>query len=191
MYKKLEEIVSIQTGSTIRGDYDSLAAGDYAVILPRHIKADNKIDFEAVRSIDFPLRSPLYLEAGHLLFSSKGSFKVSLYEGESYKYIASAAFFVMTVKTPSIVDPAYLREYLSSDYMRKKYRSMTDGATIPSISIKQFKEIEINIPPIEEQKKIAKIMMLHDDYRKLLEKKSELVAAQKNAIFKKLTQTGD
>lgn len=191
MYKKIGEILDIQTGSTIRGDYDSLADGDLAVILPRHIGAENAINFAAVRSIDAPLRSPLYLESGHLIFSSKGSFKVSLYEGEANKYIASAAFFVMTVKNPAIVDPAYLREYLSSDYMRKKYRSMTDGATIPSISIKQFKEIEIYIPLIEEQKKIAKIMMLHDDYRKLLEKKSELIVAQKNAIFKKITQIGD
>lgn len=191
MYQKLGEILDIQTGSTIRGDYESLVDGDFAVILPRHVMADNNIDFDAVRSIDAPLRSPFYLESGNLLFSSKGSFKVSLYEGKSGKYIASAAFFVMTVRNPKIIDPAYLKEYLSSDYMRKKYRSMTDGATIPSISIKQFKEIEVYIPLIEEQKKIAKILALHDDYKKLLEKKAELLTAQKNAIFKVITKTGD
>lgn len=191
MYQKLGEIIDIQTGSTIRGDYESLVDGDFAVILPRHILADNSIDFGVVRSIDAPLRSPFYLESGNLLFSSKGSFKVSLYEGESNKYIASAAFFVMIVKNPKIIDPTYLKEYLSSDYMRKKYRSMTDGATIPSISIKQFKEIEVYMSPIEEQKKIAKILASHDDYKKLLEKKSELIMAQKNAIFKKITKTGD
>lgn len=68
----------------------------------------------------------------------------------------------------------FLYSFLKSEFFMKKVISMATGCAQPNISNKQLEIIEIPLPPIEEQKKIADI----------LEKASNLISLRKKQIEK-------
>ncbi|MEH7277867.1 restriction endonuclease subunit S [Bacillus toyonensis] len=54
--------------------------------------------------------------------------------------------------------PQFVRYFLNSDFMRKKYELIKTGLAYPQLSLKQIQDIVIPIPSIEEQQQIVKIL---------------------------------
>lgn len=87
-----------------------------------------------------------------------------------------------------IIDPnriyrRYLKHYLvSSSYQAKIWQSMV-GVAQPNISSKQLEQIEIPIPPIAEQKRIAAILDKAEELRGLRRQALEQLDAMTQSIF--------
>ena len=77
---------------------------------------------------------------------------VSIADGE--KLLANANLYVVELDTDK-VDPYYLKAFLESEEGQARFRSITVGATIPSIGIKDLKTIRIPISDMDEQRKIG------------------------------------
>ena len=58
----------------------------------------------------------------------------------------------------SIITSGYIRYILSSQKIKDKIISKSAGGTVKSISMKELQLIQIPIPPIEEQERIAGIL---------------------------------
>lgn len=113
---------------------------------------------------------------------------------------------VLTNYDIGIVSPAYkvfefnenlmISEYgnyfMKSYYMLEQYKSCSEqGASVVrrNLDLKALLNIEINIPPIEEQEKIVKILKNIDSiinrYKKLLEEKNQFINSQFVEMFLK------
>lgn len=68
----------------------------------------------------------------------------------------------------------------------KEFARRVTGSTRFTLSIKNFNEIEVLFPPLEEQQRIAQILMLTDD--EIIKLKNELVLlkTQKKGLMQQL-----
>ncbi|WP_164707588.1 restriction endonuclease subunit S [Bathymodiolus thermophilus thioautotrophic gill symbiont] len=68
----------------------------------------------------------------------------------------------------------------------KEFARRATGSTRFTLSIKNFNEIEVLFPPLEEQQRIAQILMLADD--EIIKLKNELVflKTQKKGLMQQL-----
>jgi len=81
--------------------------------------------------------------------------------------------------------PAYLRYYLDAESTRKYLKDVfITGAAIPRIVLKDFKRAEIRLPPLPEQRAIARILGSLDDKIELNRRMNETLEAIARAIFK-------
>ncbi|WP_339283791.1 restriction endonuclease subunit S [Oceanobacillus sp. FSL K6-3682] len=65
---------------------------------------------------------------------------------------------------PSKVDPKYLSLYLSDKRVIKDMKErLVSGSAIPRVILKAFREYEVNLPPIQIQKKISSILGAIDE----------------------------
>ena len=72
-----------------------------------------------------------------------------------------------------IVEKEYIFNYLRSEYVTNKLNGYTIGFNSPSINLTQFTELEIPVPPLEEQKRIVAKMDLIMDYLDKLQQEIE------------------
>ncbi len=56
------------------------------------------------------------------------------------------------------LNPQFVRYFLNSNFMRKKYDLIKTGLAYPQLSLKQIQDIVIPIPSIEEQQQIVSIL---------------------------------
>ena len=86
--------------------------------------------------------------------------------------------------------PEYMRFYLRSQTIRKKMFVLAQGSTRFNISKGEVMGMSINIPEIEEQRKIANLLTLLDDriatQNKIIERLETLIKGLRNEIFWKL-----
>nr|VVV03852.1 Type-1 restriction enzyme EcoKI specificity protein [Aliivibrio wodanis] len=61
------------------------------------------------------------------------------------------------------VSPNYLAKYLSSDVFQESIARITSGSSQSALTIEKLSELEFNLPPLPEQKKIAAILTSVDE----------------------------
>ena len=110
------------------------------------------------------------LKDGDLLFAAKGlnNFAV-VYNNGIGKAVASSSFIVIKIneENKQTIQPDYLAWFLTHHKQIKLMHQQQLGTTIPSIGMKQLAELEINIPPIEVQKKIVAVHQLREKEKEL------------------------
>ncbi|WP_347202237.1 restriction endonuclease subunit S [Nonlabens sp.] len=63
------------------------------------------------------------------------------------------------------VDLNYFKHFFETDYYKRTIKSLAEGANINNLKTEHFDNLNIPLPPLEEQKKIAAILDAADDYR--------------------------
>ena len=181
---KLSDLVTIKSGITIRGKVIHNPDGETNVVQMRDIRRDYT-GFEQVPYLvkGKQFRPASFLKPGDLLFISKGQNNYSIpYSGEFEKAVAVSFFFVLRVKEEieNKVDPFFLNWYINSDQAQKELAKGKEGTQIKNINKKTLESIAIKLPPLKEQKLIAKINQLQQKETILLqmikEKRKQLIA---------------
>ena len=128
------------------------------------------------------------LEEGDVLFVGKGMRNFAWkYSVDTGKAIASSIFFVIKPKS-DLVDSDYLVTIFNSTKYQSFFQSLGAGSSIPSIRKNELEAVEIPLPPLEVQKKIAKLSDLHRAELaltgRLIDEKNKLFQAVINDILK-------
>lgn len=71
--------------------------------------------------------------------------------------ICSNEIFVLTIVSNK-VNSIYVEEILTSEWMQRQIIRLIGGATMPRISISDFMDIEVPLPPLDIQNDISKII---------------------------------
>jgi restriction endonuclease S subunit len=128
------------------------------------------------------------LEEGDVLFVGKGMRNFAWkYSADIGKAIASSIFYVIKPKS-ELVNADYLVSIFNSSKYQSFFQALGAGSSIPSIRKNELEAVEIPLPPLEIQKKIADLSMLHQKQllltEKLIEAKNKLFQAVINDILK-------
>jgi len=85
----------------------------------------------------------------------------------------------------ALLEPEYLKQYFSSSsvltYLKDNFIS---GAAIPRVILKDFKQAEVPLPPLPEQKAIAHILGTLDDKIELNRRMNATLEGMAQALFK-------
>lgn len=105
---------------------------------------------------------------------------------DSDDYVVSTKLMVLRKKSNNI-NNRYLYYYLTSDKTLNYLQTIAEGrsGTFPQITFNELKIIEIDLPPIEEQEKIANILSSLDDKIELNNEMNKTLEEMAQSLFKR------
>ena len=127
----------------------------------------------------------LVMKKGDLLFGKRNTYlrraAIAPHDG-----IFSAHGMIFRPKT-EVIDPEYFPFFISSNYFMDAAIRISVGSLSPTVNWKTLKELEFDIPSLEEQKKNAELLKAINDtkeaYQELLLKTDDLVKSQFIEMF--------
>lgn len=127
----------------------------------------------------------LVMKKGDILFGRRNTYlrraAIAPHDG-----IFSAHGMVFRPKT-EVIDPDYFPFFIASDYFMNAAIRISVGSLSPTVNWKTLKELEFDIPTLEQQRESAKILKaaneLKESYQELLLKTDDLVKSQFIEMF--------
>jgi hypothetical protein len=99
------------------------------------------------------------LRPGDVLFMSRGTRNVASWlEAIPEATLAATSFYVL--RPGPEIDPGYLTWYLNQPGMQRKVAEIRTGAGAPIVQRHALRELEVPIPPLEEQQRIGALGVL-------------------------------
>ena len=127
----------------------------------------------------------LKMEKGDILFGRRNTYlkRVAI---APHNGLFSAHGMIFRPKTQNI-DKDYLPFFIASDYFMDEAIKISVGSLSPTVNWKELKELEFEIPSMEEQRKLVEVLIaansLKEKYEHLLSITDELVKSQFIEMF--------
>lgn len=157
MTDKLGNNTKVSSGQTIRGRVENDPDGSVWVIQMKDLSSDYSSLISVPHLVkEEQISQKQLLRKGDILFSAKGNNNKAYLFNEDHPAVAISLFFVLRTDE-SRLDPGYLTWYLNSRDGQNYFDRMRGGTYIGNIKKGTLEEMEIPIPSIEKQKKVAKL----------------------------------
>lgn len=125
------------------------------------------------------------LSTGDIVFSRVGSVDRCSYVDKSHDgWMFSGR--CLRVRPTELVDSLYLYYYFCLEETKQFVRNIAVGATMPSINTKLLGEVEIALPNLNNQKRIAAVLSSLDDKIENNQKLNDNLEQQAQAFFQEL-----
>ena len=122
---------------------------------------------------------------GNLVLSKNGNqIKVAVVNTTQNKRLLVNGNLYIIELDESIMNPYYLQAFLESDQGQKSLSKLTLGQTLPSIPVDKLKQMNVPVPNMDEQEKIAKELKKTQTDIKRLRKKLEIERDNLKKIYK-------
>ncbi|MDG1728971.1 MAG: restriction endonuclease subunit S [Algibacter sp.] len=183
MIQKLANIAEIQFGSYDKpqetGSIKYLHAGHFDKLYKPTKFEESFIELDGKND-------KFLLQPNDVILAGKGHRTFAwAYNPDFGKAIPSSLFYIIRTK-PSKVLGTYLAQYLNSEKIQYNLKLIGAGATITSIPKRELEEVSVDIPSLEEQKKIVDFIELLDEDLRLTQDLLEKRTALKQGIINKL-----
>lgn len=185
----LSDIADVQTGPF----GSQLHKEDYVetgtpIITVEHLGVNKIIhsNLPKVNKKDWERLSKYALKKNDIVFSRVGSVdRCALVSDNEENWLFSGRCLRVRVKNLDIVDPKYLSYYFANKKFKRYIRSIAVGATMPSINTKILSEIQIEIPDIDSQRKVADLFYSLDSKKWINESIIENLGHISKTFFKR------
>ena len=175
-----------------RGKTPKKLGGDWIyygipVISAKNIKNKKLSRFEEIRFITKEMSDkwmPIKLEKNDVLMTSEGATlgEVAILKQKKDYCIGQRLFAIRC--NPKLLDPHYLYYYLISQKGQNEIFTKATGSTVEGLRQYEVENIVINLPSIEIQKKIGKILSTLDYQAELLKKQNKILEKIIQSTFK-------
>ena len=172
MIEKLSTISKVQSGATFRSRIEAVPNGNLRVIQMRDLGDDNRVHFDQAIRVDQPRPARgLLAQWGDIIFRSKGqNLTAALLDQEVIEdVIVAAPLFLIRPNTERVL-PGYLLWWLNRPASQNYFKSRAAGTAVKMVGRPILAEFEVNLPPLEQQRVIAKLFNLSAREQHLLEK---------------------
>ena len=188
---KLSECAEIKTGLVLsRKKSDKIKKYKYKALNLKSMNSHGYIESESLDPFYSKeiLKEEYLTKPGDIIIRLTSPYTAILIDEDS-KGIIFSSNFVKIETNPKKLLPEYLEWYLNSTKIKKSIDRQVSGTIIKGVNPGYYKNLNIKLIDIENQKKIAKIskMMKNEEYllRKLIMKKEILNRALINEILSK------
>lgn len=177
----LEEIARVRSGYSFRGRIEEAPDGAFRVVQIKDVSEGESVTAEDLVRTNLSDAKPDHLlRRGDVLFASRGSRKQSvLIDRELPNTIFGSQFFAC--EAGDSVDPAYLAWYLNQRPAQRYFEETAVGSNVRIVTKESLERLQVTLPPLETQRKIAEVYRLSLRERRLLEeirrKREQLVEA--------------
>ncbi|RJQ84280.1 MAG: restriction endonuclease subunit S [Desulfobacteraceae bacterium] len=183
MDMKLKDMSDIHSGHITRGKIDVCPSGSHYLLQAKDVDAA-RMSYKTDLSRFHPVlsRSDRLLADGDLLFLAKGTHNITIrVEALPGPALAAASFFIVRPTSQDLL-PGYLCWYLNqAPVAQYLIQHSGRGVHMPVVRRAVLENIEVPLPPLDIQTKIAgmsQLMLKEMDLLQLLGKKrSELITA--------------
>lgn len=132
-----------------------------------------------------PIGDKLVMKKGDVLFGKRRAYqkKVAI---APFDGIFSAHGMVLRPKT-AVIDKDFFPLFIASDYFLDAAIKISVGSLSPTINWSDLKQLEFSLPPLDEQRKLAKVLWsaieLKEAYQKLLVQCDEMASSRFIELF--------
>ena len=132
-----------------------------------------------------PIGEKLVMREGDVLFGKRRAYqkKVSI---APFDGIFSAHGMVLRPRE-DVIDKEFFPLFISSDYFLDAAIKISVGSLSPTINWRDLRNLEFNLPPLEEQRRLAQVLWAMNNtmeaYKKLIKATEDLVKSQFIARF--------
>jgi type I restriction enzyme S subunit len=104
------------------------------------------------------------LKRNDIVITTRGTVgSIAFYNNKvSYKHVRINSGMII-LRSSNGVNSVFLYQLLKSPYLKEQYKLFSSGAAQPQLPIKDFKRINILLPTLPIQKKIAAVLSAYDD----------------------------
>lgn len=161
-----------ETVKSFIGEKNYMATGD--------LSNENTKELDFITYANRPSRADLTAKKGDVVLARmKATNKVLLVQDIEADYIYSTGFIVL--RPSKVIDNNYLLHFLQSSTFQDEKDKLCTGATQKAINNQNFAQLQIPLPPLPIQKRIAEILDAADALKRkdqeLLKKYDELAQA--------------
>ena len=181
------DIADVQTGpfgsQLHREDYKLTGT---PIITVEHL-GDNRITYQNLPMVgddDKERLSKYLIFEGDIVFSRVGSVDRRAYVSRKEDGWMFSGRLLRIRAIKEIINPRFLSYYFGQERVKEHIRRIAVGATMPSINTKILSEVEINYPPLPEQKAIAAVLSSLDDKIDLLKCQNQTLEALAETLFR-------
>ncbi len=172
-----EEVLSSKTSGNYCFEYISLSDVERGKLTQTH-----KYKFS-----EAPSRARMVVRQGDVLLATvrpnlQGFF---VFKDQVENCIASTGFAVLRAN-PKLLYSLFLFQFLFSNKMLATYYAINVGSNYPAINSSDIPKFRISLPPLPEQKRIAKVLDTVNKEIDLLKQLSEQHRTQKRGLMQKL-----
>ena len=173
---KLKNIATIQSGYINRGKIEPIDTGSCLLMQAKDVDAD-KLSYRTDALVRFDPRlsgKDWFLEPGDILFMARGIRNYSLLiDKVPDSVLAAACFFIVRVSKAEAL-PEYLWWYLNQSPVEKYLKRLSGRAVhMPVVKRTVLESIDVPLPTIEVQMRVADLTSLMNKERDLYEKLAE------------------
>lgn len=158
---KLKDIAETASGVTFRSRLEPSLNGNVLVIQMKDLTDDEAVSTSDLTKIESkPPRAENMAQVGDLLFRSRGQKNTAAILNEAIDdAVISSPLIRIRVKTDKVI-PEYLLWYINNESTQSYLSSNARGTIINMVNKQALDELEIFVPDIETQKKIATLYRL-------------------------------
>lgn len=134
-----------------------------------------------------PIGEKLVMRKGDVLFGKRRAYqkKVAI---APFDGVFSAHGMVLRPRE-EVIDARFFPLFISSDYFLDAAIKISVGSLSPTINWRDLKDLEFELPPLEEQRRLAAVLWAINEtiesYKNLIKKTDELVKSQFIEMFEK------
>ncbi len=172
------------TPKKLGGDWSS--AGVQA-ISAMNIKDGRLVSLDGSKFVDETLYKkwmPVELEAEDVLLTSEAPLGETYLIKENEKFCLSQRLFALRTKK-DILDSGYLFYFLHSPKGQQELHGRATGSVVTGIRQSELMKIEVDLPPVNEQSRIASILSSLDDKIELNRQINANLEKMASALFKR------
>ena len=119
-----------------------------------------------------------------IVFSRVGSYGISAYAATNERFCLGQNTVV--AESNDSADSKYIFNVLKSSFVKRQIERTVDGSSHKTVSLKIIRNLDIPVPPLPEQQKIAKILSTWDKAISTTERLIENSTQQKKALMQQL-----
>lgn len=187
MIAPIRKIATVDMGYPFRSRLEMVAGGNICVIQMKDIDEKCRLNTGDLVPVSLPVVKKTHrIKMGDVIFRSRGRINTATLVDEPLaEVVAAAPLLRIRVKTDKVL-PEYLAWYINRSKAQAYIESRASGTITRMINKKTVEEMEIELPPINEQKRIVAIARLAGREQELLRQLAEKRKIYTDAILMKL-----
>ena len=179
---KLADIATVRNGFAFRGRIEHDDDGDTRVLQASDLVQYPAVKAEQLICVSLGNKASRYrLCTDDIVFSARGQRQIAYqpnYEpdneaGPRLPIITASGLIMITANQKKVL-PAYLHWMLNTKPVQHRISQFTEGTNLTFISEKNLADVEIPLPALAKQKKIAQLIELHSRRVKVREALAKL-----------------
>ena len=182
---KISEVCDINSLNISKND--NLKTINYLDTANLNVGTVDELQYMEVGKDKIPSRAKRIVRKNDILISTvrPNQKHYGIIKNVAKNMVASTGFAVLTPKEDK-VDPGYIYNYLIQDHITTYLHSIAESSTsaYPSIKPSVIGDLEVDLPPFEEQKAIAHILSTLDDKIEVNNQINKTLENMAQAIFK-------
>ena len=170
MILKLKDIATVSVGLTFRSRVEVSASGNVRIIQMKDLGEDNIVHLDQTARVEYARPKPSQqVQIGDIIFRSRGQTNTAaILNEEAADTIVAAPLFRVRPNSKKVM-PEFLLWWINQPSAQHYFSSQSAGTIVKMVSKQALDNLEVRLPPMQRQHKIAEFFNLSLQEQRLLE----------------------